>query len=127
MKNSATTPTGITYDQESGEGCLAPGRDTCHVIGDPVRLADLIRNHATRRMIQDRCVANRAERVPTPMVRVVEANVVEVLIAVSAATPARERCRLRAGGVRARAIRKESDRNRRCRPPAHLRFLEPHP
>ncbi|KAE8791789.1 U-box domain-containing protein 21 [Hordeum vulgare] len=86
MKNSSTTPTGITYDQESAEGCLALGRDTCHIISDHVRLADLIRNHATRRMIQDRCVANRAERVPTPKVRVAEANVVEVLVAVSSAT-----------------------------------------
>ncbi|KAE8786686.1 hypothetical protein D1007_39509 [Hordeum vulgare] len=37
-------------------------------------------------MIQDRCVANRAERVPTPKVLVAEANVVEVLGTVSAAT-----------------------------------------
>ncbi|KAI4971253.1 hypothetical protein ZWY2020_002167 [Hordeum vulgare] len=81
MKNSATTPTGITYDCESTEGCLEPGRDTCHVIGGSVRLADLIRKHATRRMIHDRCVANRAERVPTPKV-----PVAEVLVVVSAAT-----------------------------------------
>ncbi|KAI4993098.1 hypothetical protein ZWY2020_007411 [Hordeum vulgare] len=85
MKNSVTTPMGITYDCESAEGCLASGRDTCHVIGGSVRLADLIRNHATRRMIHDKCFANRAERVPTPKV-----PVAEVLIAVLASPASRK-------------------------------------
>ncbi|KAB8101961.1 hypothetical protein EE612_033093 [Oryza sativa] len=88
MRDPVTAPTGITYDRESVEGWLARGHDTCPVTGRPVRLADLVPNHATRRMIQDWCVANRArgvERVPTPRVPVGEDDAEEVVAGVSAA------------------------------------------
>ncbi|KAI4975861.1 hypothetical protein ZWY2020_049468 [Hordeum vulgare] len=84
MKDPVTAPTGITYDRESVEGWLARA-EPCPVTGGPVGLADLVPNHATRRMIQDWCVANRAERVPTPKVPVAEADAAEVLDTVSAA------------------------------------------
>src|SRR4051812_43264353 len=58
MKDPVTAPTGITYDRDSVEAWLARGRGTCPVTGGPVRPSDLVPNHATRRMIQDWCVAN---------------------------------------------------------------------
>jgi hypothetical protein len=51
MKDPVTAPTGITYDRESLEGWLVRGRATCPVTGDPVRLQDLVPNHATRQKI----------------------------------------------------------------------------
>lgn len=71
MRDPVTAPTGITYDRDIVEGWLERGHSTCPVTGLPLRAEDLIPNHATRRMIQDWCVANRAlgvERVPTPRV-----------------------------------------------------------
>jgi hypothetical protein len=68
-------------------------------------------------MIQEWCVANRAfgvERVPTPRVPLSAADAAELLAAVSAAARRRDApacCQLAA---RARALGKESDRNRRC-------------
>ncbi|KAM3208681.1 hypothetical protein ACQJBY_063400 [Aegilops geniculata] len=114
MKDPVTAPTGITYDRESVEGWLARGRGTCPVTGGPVQLADLVPNHATRRMIQDWCVANQAERVPTPKVPVAEADAAEVLAAVSAAARRGNAAACGLLAARARAIGKESDRNRRC-------------
>jgi hypothetical protein len=71
MRDPVTAPTGITYDRDSVEGWLERGHSTCPVTARPLRAEDLVPNHATRRMIQEWCVANRAlgvERVPTPRV-----------------------------------------------------------
>jgi hypothetical protein len=118
MRDPVTAPTGITYDRESVEAWLARGHATCPVTGGgPVRLADLVPNHATRRVIQDWCVANRAsgvERVPTPKVPVAEADAAEVLAAVSAAAWRGDAAACGQVAARARALGKESDRNRRC-------------
>ncbi|XP_051203933.1 U-box domain-containing protein 21-like [Lolium perenne] len=114
MKDPVTAPTGITYDRDSLEGWLARGRATCPVTGAPVRLGDLVPNHATRRMIQDWCVANQAERVPTPKVPVADADAAEVLAGVSAAARRGDAAACGAVAARARALGKESDRNRRC-------------
>ncbi|KAF0904786.1 hypothetical protein E2562_037146 [Oryza meyeriana var. granulata] len=117
MRDPVTAPTGITYDRESLEGWLARGHGTCPVTGLPVRLADLVPNHATRRMIQDWCVANRArgvERVPTPRVPVGEVDAEEVLAEVSAAARRGDAAACGAVAARARALGKESERNRRC-------------
>ncbi|CAM0913416.1 unnamed protein product [Alopecurus aequalis] len=114
MKDPVTAPTGITYDRESIEGWLSRGHATCPVTASAVRLADLVPNHATRRMIQDWCVANAAERVPTPKVPVGDADAAEVLAAVSAAARRGDAATCGAVAARARALGKESDRNRRC-------------
>ncbi|KAM0917965.1 hypothetical protein ACQ4PT_009351 [Festuca glaucescens] len=114
MKDPVTAPTGITYDWDSLEGWLARGRGTCPVTGAPVRPGDLVPNHATRRMIQDWCVANQAERVPTPKVPVADADAVEVLAAVSSAAKRGDAAACGVVAAKARELGKESDRNRRC-------------
>ncbi|XBI45850.1 hypothetical protein VPH35_110237 [Triticum aestivum] len=86
MKDPGMALTGITYDRESVERWLVRGCGTCPITGSPVWLADL-----------DWCVANRAERVPTPKVPVAEADAAEVLAA-------------RRGNVATRG----HDRSRRC-------------
>ncbi|CAN6246182.1 unnamed protein product [Urochloa humidicola] len=117
MRDPVTAPTGITYDRSSVEGWLERGHSTCPVTGRPLRAEDLIPNHATRRMIQEWCVANRAlgvERVPTPRVPVSAADAAELLAAVSAAARRGDGPACRQLVARARALGKESDRNRRC-------------
>ena len=114
MRDPVTVPTGITYDRESVEGWLARGSARCPVTGRPLRLADLVPNHATRRMIQDWCVANRAERVPTPKVPLGDADAAEAVAAVSRAAGRGDVAACGAASARARALAKESDRNRRC-------------
>ncbi|KAL6606961.1 hypothetical protein ACP70R_042614 [Stipagrostis hirtigluma subsp. patula] len=117
MRDPVTAPTGITYDRESVEGWLARGNATCPVTGRPVRLADLVPNHATRRMIQDWCVANRArgvERVPTPRAPLGDADAAEAVAEVSAAARRGDAAACGAAAARARALGKESDRDRRC-------------
>ncbi|TKW20745.1 hypothetical protein SEVIR_4G109100v4 [Setaria viridis] len=117
MRDPVTAPTGITYDRESVEGWLARGNARCPVTGRPLRLADLVPNHATRRMIQDWCVANRAsgvERVPTPKVPLGDADADEAVAAVSCAARRGDVAACGAAAARARALGKESDRNRRC-------------
>ncbi|RLN12981.1 U-box domain-containing protein 21 [Panicum miliaceum] len=117
MRDPVTAPTGITYDRESVEGWLARGSARCPVTGLPLRLADLVPNHATRRMIQDWCVANRAsgvERVPTPKVPLGDADAAEAVAAVSRAAGRGDVASCGAAAGRARALGKESDRNRRC-------------
>ncbi|XP_062233169.1 U-box domain-containing protein 21-like [Phragmites australis] len=117
MRDPVTAPTGITYDRESLEGWLARGHTACPVTGRPVRLADLLPNHATRRMIQDWCVANRArgvERVPTPRVPLGEADAADAVAEVSSAARRRDAAACGVAAARARALGKESDQNRRC-------------
>ncbi|KAG2605181.1 U-box domain-containing protein 21-like [Panicum virgatum] len=114
MRDPVTAPTGITYDRESVEGWLARGSARCPVTGRPLRLADLVPNYATRRMIQDWCVANRAERVPTPKVPLGDADAAEAVAAVSRAAGRGDVPACGAAAARARALGKESDRNRRC-------------
>ncbi|CAN6201921.1 unnamed protein product [Urochloa humidicola] len=114
MRDPVTAPTGITYDRESVEGWLARGNARCPVTGRPLRLADLVPNHATRRMIQDWCVANRVDRVPTPKVPLADADAAEAVAAVSRAAARGDAAACAAAAARARALGKESDRNRRC-------------
>lgn len=117
MRDPVTAPTGITYDRDSLEGWLERGHDTCPVTGRPLRLEELIPNHATRRTIQEWCVANRAlgvERVPTPRVPVSAADASDLLAAVSAAARRGDGPACRELVAKARALGKESDRNRRC-------------
>ena len=117
MRDPVTAPTGITYDRDSVEGWLERGHSTCPVTARPLRAEDLIPNHATRRMIQEWCVANRAlgvERVPTPRVPLSAADAADLLAAVSAAARRGDAPACRQLAARARALGKESDRNRRC-------------
>ncbi|KAK3132091.1 hypothetical protein QOZ80_6AG0515620 [Eleusine coracana subsp. coracana] len=118
MRDPVTVPTGITYDRESVEGWLARGNTTCPVTGrGPLRVADLVPNHATRRMIQDWCVANRArgvERVPTPRVPLADADAADAVADVSRAARRGDSAACGAAAARARALGKESERNRRC-------------
>jgi hypothetical protein len=104
MRDPVTGPTGITYDWGSVEAWLLDrGRATCPVTGLPLRADELTPNHATRRVIQNWCVAHPGvERVPMPRVPVSAAD----LLAAAAKwgqLPAR-----------ARALGKESERNHRC-------------
>ncbi|TKW41487.1 hypothetical protein SEVIR_1G319600v4 [Setaria viridis] len=117
MRDPVTAPTGITYDRDSVEGWLERGHATCPVSGRPLRAEDLIPNHATRRMIQEWCVANRAlgvERVPTPRVPVSTDDAAELLAAVNVAAGRGDGLACRQLAARARAVGKESERNRRC-------------
>ncbi|KAL6861333.1 hypothetical protein ACP4OV_017033 [Aristida adscensionis] len=117
MRDPVTAPTGITYDRESVEGWLARGNATCPVTGGAVRLADLVPNHATRRMIQDWCVANRArgvERVPTPRAPLAAADAADAVAEVAAAARRGDAAACGAAAAAARALGKESDRDRRC-------------
>ncbi|XP_015690611.2 U-box domain-containing protein 21-like [Oryza brachyantha] len=114
MRDPVTAPTGITYDREGIEAWLDTGRGVCPVSHAPLRHEDLVPNHATRRVIQDWCVANRSrgvERIPTPKIPVTPVQASELLFEV--ADSARGgRC---AGAVaRVRALARDSERNRRC-------------
>ncbi|XP_006647860.3 U-box domain-containing protein 21-like [Oryza brachyantha] len=117
MRDPVTAPTGITYDRDGIEGWLELGRGACPVTGRPLRAEELVPNHATRRMIQEWCVANRAfgvERVPTPRVPVSGADAREVFEAVAAAARRGDGVACGKMVARARALGKESERNRRC-------------
>ncbi|KAF8729518.1 hypothetical protein HU200_017457 [Digitaria exilis] len=119
MRDPVTAPTGITYDRASVEAWLDRGHATCPVTSRPLRADDLIPNHATRRMIQDWCVAHRAlgvERVPTPRVPISSSDADELLAAVvsSAAATRGDAAACRKMAAKARALGKESERNRRC-------------
>uniref|UniRef100_A0ACD5Z586 Uncharacterized protein n=1 Tax=Avena sativa TaxID=4498 RepID=A0ACD5Z586_AVESA len=117
MRDPVTAPTGITYDRESVEGWLERGHSTCPVTARPLRLEELVPNHATRRVIQEWCVANRGlgvERLPTPRVPVSAFDASELLAAVSTAARRADGPRCRELVARARALWKESERNRRC-------------
>ena len=117
MRDPVTAPTGITYDRASVEGWLERGHSTCPVTARRLRLEELVPNHATRRVIQEWCVANRGlgvERVPTPRVPVSDFDASELLAAVSAAAKRGDGPRCRELVARARALGKESERNRRC-------------
>jgi hypothetical protein len=104
MRDPVTGSTGITYDRGSVEAwLLGRGRATCPITGLPLRADELVPNHATRRVIQNWCVAHPGvERVPTPRIPVSAAD----LLAAAAA------CGQLA--ARARALGKESEGNRRC-------------
>ncbi|KAL6633581.1 hypothetical protein ACP70R_026252 [Stipagrostis hirtigluma subsp. patula] len=117
MRDPVTAPTGITYDRDSVERWLERGRATCPVTGAPLRPEELVPNHATRRVIQEWCVANRAlgvERVPTPRVPVSAADASDLLATVSDAAGSRDGPACRQLAARVRALGKESERNRRC-------------
>ncbi|BAF09973.2 U-box domain-containing protein 21 [Oryza sativa Japonica Group] len=117
MRDPVTAPTGITYDRDGVEVWLERGRPTCPVTGRPLRPEELVPNHATRRMIQEWCVANRAlgvERVPTPRVPVSAADAREILEGVAAAARRGDAAACGRMVARARALGKESERNRRC-------------
>ncbi|KAK3155221.1 hypothetical protein QOZ80_2BG0200460 [Eleusine coracana subsp. coracana] len=118
MRDPVTGPTGITYDRRSVEAWLLDrGRATCPVTGRPLRAEELVPNHATRRVIQDWCVAHRAmgvERVPTPRVPVSPADAADLLAAVVDAADRGDGPTCRRLAAKARALGKESERNRRC-------------
>uniref|UniRef100_A0A0E0K518 U-box domain-containing protein n=1 Tax=Oryza punctata TaxID=4537 RepID=A0A0E0K518_ORYPU len=117
MRDPVTAPTGITYDRDGVEVWLERGRATCPVTGRPLRPEELVPNHATRRMIQEWCVANRAfgvERVPTPRVPVSVADAREIFEGVAEAARRGDAAACGRMVARARALGKESERNRRC-------------
>ncbi|WVZ81745.1 hypothetical protein U9M48_029087 [Paspalum notatum var. saurae] len=114
MRDPVTAPTGITYDRDSVEAWLARGNARCPVTGRPLRLADLVPNHATRRMIQDWCVATRTPRVPTPRVPLADADAADVVAEVSHAAARGDAKACAAAAAVARALGRESDRDRRC-------------
>ncbi|KAL6912164.1 hypothetical protein ACP4OV_000969 [Aristida adscensionis] len=117
MRDPVTAPTGITYDRDSVERWLERGRAACPVTGRPLRADELVPNHATRRVIQEWCVANRGrgvERVPTPRVPVSAADASDLLAAALDAAARGDGPACRRLAARARALGKESERNRRC-------------
>ncbi|XP_047087141.1 U-box domain-containing protein 21-like [Lolium rigidum] len=121
MRDPVTAPTGITYDRESIEAWLDTGRAAvCPVTHAPLRRDDLVPNHATRRVIQDWCVANRSrgvERIPTPKIPVTPVQASELLFEVAESARAGDAgaaARCAAAVARVRALARESERNRRC-------------
>lgn len=117
MKDPVTLSSGITYDRESIETWLEGGNFTCPVTNQVLRSFDQIPNHSLRKMIQDWGVANRnygVDRIPTPRVPVLGAQVSEVLFSLEDSTK-----RLNGAGCLelVQKIKKwgnESERNRRC-------------
>ncbi|KAM0908637.1 hypothetical protein ACQ4PT_015332 [Festuca glaucescens] len=121
MRDPVTAPTGITYDRESIEAWLDTGRAAvCPVTHAPLRRDDLVPNHATRRVIQDWCVANRSrgvERIPTPKIPVTPVQASELLFEVAESARAGDAgaaARCAAAVARVRALARDSERNRRC-------------
>ncbi|KAM0866566.1 hypothetical protein ACQ4PT_042585 [Festuca glaucescens] len=121
MRDPVTAPTGITYDRESIEAWLDTGRAAvCPVTHAPLRRDELVPNHATRRVIQDWCVANRSrgvERIPTPKIPVTPVQASELLFEVAESARAGDAgaaARCAAAVARVRALARESERNRRC-------------
>jgi hypothetical protein len=111
MRDPVTAPTGITYDRESIEAWLDTGRATCPVTHAPLRHDDLVPNHATRRLIQAWCVANRSrgvERIPTPKTPVTPVQAAELLFDLA------DSARCAEAVARVRALARDSERNRRC-------------
>ncbi|KAF8641701.1 hypothetical protein HU200_067723 [Digitaria exilis] len=113
MRDPVTAPTGITYDRDSVEAWLARGNARCPVTGRPLRLADLVPNHSTHRMIQEWCRAAGVERVATPKAPLADADAGDAVAAVSRAAARGDVAACGAAAARARALGKESDRNRR--------------
>ncbi|GJN30849.1 hypothetical protein PR202_gb19187 [Eleusine coracana subsp. coracana] len=121
MRDPVTAPTGITYDRASIEAWLDTGRATCPVTHAALRHEDLVPNHATRRVIQDWCVANRSrgvERIPTPKIPLTHVHAADLLFDLADAARrhrhggSRSRCAELV--ARVRALARDSERNRRC-------------
>ncbi|GJN08513.1 hypothetical protein PR202_ga26444 [Eleusine coracana subsp. coracana] len=118
MRDPVTAPTGITYDRASIEAWLDTGRATCPVTHAALRHEDLVPNHATRRVIQDWCVANRSrgvERIPTPKIPLTHVQAADLLFDLAdAARRHRHGSRCAELVARVRALARDSERNRRC-------------
>ncbi|CAN6478954.1 unnamed protein product [Victoria cruziana] len=117
MKDPVILSTGITYDRQSIETWLEGGSFTCPVTNQPLQSADLIPNHALRRMIQNWCVENPAagiERIPTPRIPTTRSQVAEILSQVESASRRGSPASCVAVADKIRLLAKESERNRRC-------------
>lgn len=117
MKDPVILSTGITYDRQSIETWLEGGSFTCPVTKQLLQSADLIPNHALRRMIQSWCVENRdagIERIPTPRIPVTRSQVADILSQIESASRRGSPGSCVAVADRIRLLAKESDRSRRC-------------
>ncbi|GLJ51871.1 hypothetical protein SUGI_1101900 [Cryptomeria japonica] len=106
MKDPVTLCTGITYDRQSIETWLDSGNNVCPVTNQILHTHDAIPNHTLRRFIQDWCVANSAQRIPTPKAPLDQAQLSAILAEISAG----EKESIR----KLRRLGKESERNKRC-------------
>ncbi|KAL2932706.1 E3 ubiquitin-protein ligase PUB24 [Bienertia sinuspersici] len=79
MKDPVTAATGITYDRCSIERWLKAAEAVCPVTKQPLPNDQLTPNHTLRRLIQAWCVANGAQRIPTPKPVLCRAHLSKIL------------------------------------------------
>ncbi|KAJ0976880.1 hypothetical protein J5N97_012354 [Dioscorea zingiberensis] len=113
MQDPVTVSTGQTYDRASIESWVATGNTTCPVTRAMLTDFTLIPNHTLRRLIQEWCVAHRAqgvERIPTPK-QPADQSVVRHLVGQAADSGLEVEIRM--GALRRmRALARESEKNR---------------
>ncbi|GAB4828690.1 hypothetical protein Ancab_018355 [Ancistrocladus abbreviatus] len=115
MKDPVTLSTGITYDRQSIETWIEGGNKTCPFTKQPLVSLESIPNHAIRKMIQSWCVENKSlgvERIPTPRIPVMSADVLDVLSKLEQSRDDGLKCVELVGKLKKWA--KESDRSKRC-------------
>ncbi|RRT64552.1 hypothetical protein B296_00001194 [Ensete ventricosum] len=113
MKDPVTLWTGITYDRDSIERWIFPGRqnNTCPVTRQPLLDCEVTPNHTLRRLIQAWCTVNVSdgvERLPTPKAPIERAQIGRLLD--EAMLPQSQLGSLRRLGE----IVCESERNKHC-------------
>ena len=113
MKDPVIVSTGITYDRESIEKWLFPGKkNSCPVTKQDITDADLTPNHTLRRLTQSWCTLNASygvERIPTPRSPICKSEI-EKLIKDSASSHKNKVKCLK----RLRQIVSENTTNKRC-------------
>lgn len=116
MRDPVTLSTGMTYDRVSIEKWLGIGHNRCPTTNQVLeRSAELIPNHTLRRLIQNWCVANRVERIPTPRSPVGVAETVNRLLrSVSGQCEAEAEDEGMAPVSKLRRLASECERHRQC-------------
>lgn len=120
MKDPVILSTGITYDRNSIEEWIDNGNTRCPVTNQDLSSSnrnDLIPNTATRKMIQEWCVANGSygfERIPTPRNPITSAAAAEMLAEMVLASKRGDFETCGRLAVKIKATAKESKRNRSC-------------
>ncbi|XP_052204321.1 U-box domain-containing protein 21-like [Diospyros lotus] len=115
MRDPVTLSTGMTYDRENIEKWVEAGNFTCPITNQPLRSLEPVPNHAIRKMIQDWCVENHSERIPTPKIPVTSSEAAEIMgNLLSAARRDGEDGECLNLAAKIKSLAKESERNRRC-------------
>lgn len=114
MKDPVSLSTGITYDRESIDKWLDMGSATCPVTNHVLRNLDQVPNHALRKVIQDWCVHNGVDRIPTPRLPITPYEVSQVCSRITAAARVGDHATCQELLRKIKNSAKESERNRRC-------------